>query len=614
MSLQYDTEFLAAAGPLLSQLSQYPRPAAHDVSSRRAALEAFVAQNGQQHALPDGIEKLVHEVQTGDKDTLTIYHYRKEQTPANAPAIIHLHGGGYISLSAAQHETAVTNLVMASGVQMLSVEYRLAPEHPYPAALDDAWAALTWLHAHADELSIDRSRIAVYGESAGGGLAASLAILARDRGLSPPLAKQILVYPMIDDRTVVNHAGKLAFWDADDNITGWTAYLGKSVPGTERVSPYAAAARVESVEGLPPLYLDVPQLDMFVHEDAEYARRFLDANIPTELHVYPGLPHGKGYACGLLPSSSIVPTSPHPSVTMTTVARPSGEALTSTVGNKVAIVTGAARGIGYATATLLAQHGSRVVLVDLREDALQKACETIGPQATYKTCDVSDWDQQVALFDWVVKNIGPIDLVVCNAAINPEISLLATNDAEERKKMNDQVRYNYLADERIDGESSSLKRPSTQVLDININSVIFGLKLGIHHMKPTGGRVVVVASAAAYMPVPSQSLYTASKHAVLGLARSTAMMEEVAQSGIAISWVAPWLTLTSMVEGIAATTQENTLKSSPTDVAWAIVAAAAASKENANGKGFWVQGSTITEVEGAYWEVAGRLILPENRF
>lgn len=302
MTLQYDPEFLAAAGPLLSQLSQYPRPAVHDISSRRAALEAFVAQNGQERTLPDGIEKLVHQVQTGDNEPLTIYHYRKEQTPAKAPAIIHLHGGGYISLSAAQHETAVTNLVWASGVQMLSVEYRLAPEHPYPAALDDAWAALTWLQAHADELCIDPSRIAVYGESAGGGLAASLAILARDRGLSPPLAKQILVYPMLDDRTVVNHAGKLAFWDADDNATGWTAYLGKDVRGTEEVSPYAAAARVESVEGLPSLYLDVPQLDMFVHEGTEYARRFLVANIPTELHVYPGLPHGFE---GLAPTSGV---------------------------------------------------------------------------------------------------------------------------------------------------------------------------------------------------------------------------------------------------------------------------------------------------------------------
>ncbi|KAG2417643.1 hypothetical protein HFD88_008862 [Aspergillus terreus] len=297
---------------------------------------------------------------------------------------------------------------------------------------------------------------------------------------------------------------------------------------------------------------------------------------------------------------------------MTTITRPSAETLASTASNKLAIVTGAARGIGYATASLLAQHGTRVVLVDLHEDALQRACESIGPQATYKTCDVSDWDQQVALFDWVVKNIGPIDLVVCNAAINPEIALLAMDDDEERKKMNNQVRYNYLADERNDGDASSLKRPSTQVLDVNINSVVFGLKLGVHHMKPRGGRIVVVASAASYVPVPSQTLYTASKHAVLGLVRSTAMMEEVA--GIAISWVAPWLTLTSMVEGIAATAQENTLKSSPMDVAWAIVAAAAAPKENASGKGFWVQGSTITEVEGAYGEVAGRLILPENRF
>lgn len=299
---------------------------------------------------------------------------------------------------------------------------------------------------------------------------------------------------------------------------------------------------------------------------------------------------------------------------MTTIERPSSESLTSAVRDKVAIVTGAARGIGFGTASLLAEHGARVVLVDLHEDALQRACEAIGSQATYKTCDVGDWEQQVALFQWVVDTVGPIGLVVCNAAINPEIALLSTENEEEQSRMNKQVRYNYLADERDDNDSHSLKRPSTQVLDVNINSVVFGLKLAIHHMKPTGGRIVVVGSAASYVPVPSQTLYTASKHAVLGLVRSTALMEEVARSDIAISWVAPWLTLTSMVEGIAATTQPHTLKSSPKDVALAIVATTTASRESANGKGFWVQGTAISEVEGAYWEVAQRLMSPENRF
>ncbi|KAJ5659949.1 hypothetical protein N7507_006400 [Penicillium longicatenatum] len=297
---------------------------------------------------------------------------------------------------------------------------------------------------------------------------------------------------------------------------------------------------------------------------------------------------------------------------MTSVPRPDMKTVKDAVASRVAIVTGAARGIGFATASLLAQNGARVVLVDLREDDLEQACEQVGFQSTYHVCDVSDWDQQVALFDRVESTIGPIDFLVCNAAVNPEITLLQMSDSVEHAEMNSQVRYNYLADEN-NRDDSALRRPSTQLFDINVNSVVFGLKLGIHHMKQNGGgRIVVVGSAGSYVPISSQPLYAASKHAVLGLARSTAQIEGVIKAGISISWIAPWLTLTSMVEGLEATKQPNTLKSSPDDVAWAIVAAAAA--ESPNGKGYWVQGTAISEVEGAYWEVAGRLISPENRF
>jgi NAD(P)-dependent dehydrogenase (short-subunit alcohol dehydrogenase family) len=295
---------------------------------------------------------------------------------------------------------------------------------------------------------------------------------------------------------------------------------------------------------------------------------------------------------------------------MTSIPRPSEEKVHDLVNNKVAIITGAARGIGFATSSLLAQHGARVVLVDLREDDLKAACAKIGPGATYKACDVSDWDQQVALFHHVSSTIGPIYLLVCNAAINPEIALLQTSDVQKHAQMNSQVRYNYLADEKDPQNPESLRRPPTVLVDVNLNSVIFGLKLGVHHMRH--GRIVVVGSAASYVPIPSQPLYAASKHAVLGLVRSTAMMDEVTRMGISIAWVAPWLTLTSMVEGLEAATNAHTLKSSPDDVAWAIVAASAV--EAPNGKGYWVQGPAISEVEGAYGEVAGRLMSPENRF
>ncbi|KAF9891866.1 hypothetical protein FE257_003351 [Aspergillus nanangensis] len=302
MPLQYDPEFAQDAAPVLKLLSETPRPAVHDTASRRAALHHLTAQMPTPD-LPDDMERIVYHVPAADNHPVPIYHYRKKQVTGKAPAIVHMHGGGYISLDGDKCEGLLVAYVAATGVQFLSVDYRLAPEHPYPAAVDDAWAALQWISSHAEELSIDASRIGVLGESAGGGLAAGLALLARDRGLSPPIAKQILIYPMLDDRTVTNHAGNLAFWTEDDNVTAWTAYLGKDVPGTDDVSVYAAPARADSVEGLPPLYLDVPGLDIFVHEDAEYVRRFLVANIPTEFHIYPRLPHGFE---GLAPMSNLV--------------------------------------------------------------------------------------------------------------------------------------------------------------------------------------------------------------------------------------------------------------------------------------------------------------------
>jgi NAD(P)-dependent dehydrogenase (short-subunit alcohol dehydrogenase family) len=296
---------------------------------------------------------------------------------------------------------------------------------------------------------------------------------------------------------------------------------------------------------------------------------------------------------------------------MASTPRPNPDTVRSFVKDRVALVTGAARGIGFATAALLAQHGAPVVLVDLHEEDLKKACAEIGQKASWQVCDVNDWDKQVALFDHVKKTVGSISMLVCNAAVNPEVALTQTLGKEKHAQMNSQVRYNYLADERL--QDDTLKQPLTQLIDTNVNSVIFGLKLGIHHMKQYGGgSIVVTGSAASYLPVSSQSLYAASKHAVLGLCRATSQVSEVIDSKISKSWIAPWLTLTPMVEGLQATTNPDTLKSSPKDVAWGIIEAAAA--VNPNGKGYWVQGQKISEVEGTYSELAGRFIHPENRF
>ncbi|KAJ5179931.1 hypothetical protein N7492_003141 [Penicillium capsulatum] len=290
MPLQYDPEFRQEAEPLLLQRAGIPKPALHDVATRRAMMAAMTISLPP---LPDGIKKLEYLVPTKDGNQVPVYHFRRRGESENErePAVIHIHGGGFIALSAEQCATLHIKSVSRTGVQILTIDYRLAPEHPYPAPLNDCWAVLQWVHANATQLSIDPGRIAVMGESAGGGIAAALTLLARDYALSPPIAKQILNYPMLDDRTVTNHAGDLAFWDEVDNLTAWTAYVGSDV-GTDKIKAYAAPARVEDVSGLPPLYLECPQLDMFVHEGLDYARRFMAANIPTELHVYPGLPHG----------------------------------------------------------------------------------------------------------------------------------------------------------------------------------------------------------------------------------------------------------------------------------------------------------------------------------
>ncbi len=191
----------------------------------------------------------------------------------------------------ALYDTAVRDYVATSGVPMLVVDYRVAPEHPHPTPVEDCYAALVWLAENAGELGVDPARIAVMGDSAGGGLAAGVCLLARDRG-GPAVAQQLLIYPMLDDRPATPDPQLLPFltWTYDDNVTGWGALLGEGA-GTDAVSPYAAPARADDLAGLPDTYIDVGDLDIFRDEDITYARRLADAGVPTELHVYPGCPH-----------------------------------------------------------------------------------------------------------------------------------------------------------------------------------------------------------------------------------------------------------------------------------------------------------------------------------
>ncbi|KAE8382408.1 Alpha/Beta hydrolase protein [Aspergillus bertholletiae] len=292
MPLRYDPEFAQAAGPRLEQYAAKPKAAVHDVESRRALFTKTLSKDAN-YPIPEGLQRLVHYASTTDGHKVAIYHFRdRKHISGLNPAVLHIHGGGYFSFSALHSTEALVDYVSKSGVQMLSVEYRLSPEHRFPIPLEDCWAALTWVHSQAESLHIDPRRIGVMGESAGGGLAANLAMLARDRNLSPPLAKQLLIYPMLDDRTSTDATEGHAFWTPEDNMTGWGAYLGEDIVGTDAVPHYAVAARNTNADGLPELYIDCGQLDILLPETLKYVGTFLDAGIPTELHIYDGLPHG----------------------------------------------------------------------------------------------------------------------------------------------------------------------------------------------------------------------------------------------------------------------------------------------------------------------------------
>lgn len=218
--------------------------------------------------------------------------YRPAKSGAPAPAILHIHGGGMVLGEPEMNDASNRMLCDTLGAVIVSVDHRLAPEHPFPAPIEDCYAALLWLAAQADALGVDRARVAVKGESAGGGLAAGLALLARDRG-EVPIVFQCLTYPMIDDRPAVDphpHTGEF-IWTARSNRFGWASYLGQE-PGRPGVSPYAAPARAQDLAGLPPALIIATTLDLFLEENLEYARRLTRAGVPVELIVYPGAYHG----------------------------------------------------------------------------------------------------------------------------------------------------------------------------------------------------------------------------------------------------------------------------------------------------------------------------------
>lgn len=214
--------------------------------------------------------------------------YRPRGETGTLPALLHIHGGGYVVGDIWREHPAMLADCAQQRCLILSIDYRLAPETPWPGPSDDCLAALTWLHQQAEDLHIDTRRIVVRGVSAGGGLATGLALRAAQAG-NLPIALLMLIYPMLDDRTVASPFVGDHVWTANANRFAWNSYLGE-VAGDP--PPAAAPARIEDVSVFPPTFLGTGAIDLFAAENLAFASRLIAAGVPTELHVYPGAYHG----------------------------------------------------------------------------------------------------------------------------------------------------------------------------------------------------------------------------------------------------------------------------------------------------------------------------------
>lgn len=239
--------------------------------------------------LPSAVEVNSEQAIVATRDgAVDVYIYRKTSRP-NQPALLWIHGGGYLLGSAKDERARV--IAAELDITVVSVEYRLAPEHPFPAGPEDCYATLEWMIREAGALGIDPARLAIGGASAGGGMSAGVALMNRDRA-NHPLRLQLLLYPMIDNLhdTESGQYENHPIWNQGTSFRAWEMYL-NGTPGLA-ASPYAAAARAAELSGLPPAYVCVGSEDLFRDEDVEYARRLIAAGVPCELAVFPGLYHG----------------------------------------------------------------------------------------------------------------------------------------------------------------------------------------------------------------------------------------------------------------------------------------------------------------------------------
>jgi acetyl esterase/lipase len=290
MSYELDPELVPIMAALAEQSAHVPVPRRGDWQAVRSAATAGLSYMATLVPPSTGVHTASYFTEAPDGAELELRWYAKEGSSPGS-AVVYAHGGGMVAGSLDLYDKVVSWYVSETGVPFLSVQYRLAPESGGTKLAEDVYAGLTWLVAHATELGVDVGRLAVMGDSGGGGPAAGAAILARDH--KAPLARQILIYPMLDDRNIV--PGRIPTtaltWTYDNNFTGWNAALGTE-RGTESVSPVAAPARLTDFISLAPAYIEVGDLDIFRDESVAYAQQLARAGVTIELHVHPGAPHG----------------------------------------------------------------------------------------------------------------------------------------------------------------------------------------------------------------------------------------------------------------------------------------------------------------------------------
>lgn len=272
-----------------------------DVAPLRRARAEFEA--GQPRPEPQPAVTITdHSVASADGVSVTVRLYRPDHATRPGPAYYWIHGGGYVLGGIDRDDPKLAATADELGAVVVAVDYRVAPEYPYPAPLDDCWAGYVWLTEHADDLGIDPGRLAVGGASAGGGLAAALCLRLRDAGVARPCL-QVLHVPMLDDRTghraddVDTHP---ATWNLTTNRLGWRAYLGDRAGGDE-VTDEMAPGRADSLSALPPTVIITSDVDLFVGENLRYAERLSRCGVSTELLMYRGLFHG---AAAIVPQAA----------------------------------------------------------------------------------------------------------------------------------------------------------------------------------------------------------------------------------------------------------------------------------------------------------------------